>query len=546
MRVRLACGVIGLAALAAIAPMLFAGPSCGHDFDFHLLSWLEAANQMAHGGYPHWAFTPAYNAGEPRFLFYPPLSWLLGAGLGLVLPWAAVPLVFTWVCLTGAGLAGSKVAREYVDEGAATLVAVGYLANPYVLFTAYERTAYGELLAAVWMPLLLAAALRARVRVLGLAVPIALLWLTNAPAAVMGCYAVAVLLALRLVLVREGWGVLAGAVGGAALGLALPAFYLLPAAYERRWIQSEMAMIGGMRIVDNTLFHHMLPATDDAMFHDAVLRMASWIAVGLLVAIALAGAMLWRRREWRVRALLGLAVGIAVLLTPLALPVWAHVPELAYLQFPWRLCALMGTVLLLLVAWSLPQMQRSRALVGATVLGCVLIVPAWRIFHQRCYAEDTVQARVALFHSPAGTESTDEYTPADADADALRPHDPGFWSVCLGGDVNVAAPVAPGGPVASEFTVTLPCPSLLVLNRRQYPAWRVLVNGVAAQPVEPERNDGLLAVAVPAGEDQITLVFARTRDRTLGLMISLLAAVAALWLAWFARRQASNAGVESL
>ena len=66
-----------------------------------------------------------------------------------------------------------------------------YLANPYMLFTAYERTAYAELLAAAWIPLLFHAILRDRVTVPRIALPIALLWLTNAPAAVMGSYTLA-------------------------------------------------------------------------------------------------------------------------------------------------------------------------------------------------------------------------------------------------------------------------------------------------------------------------------------------------------------------
>ena len=94
-RLVLALLPIPLAAFLAVVPMLVRGNSCGHDFDFHLLSWLEAATQLAHFHYPHWAYTPAFNAGEPRFIFYPPLSWALGALLGLLLPWAAVPAAFT-------------------------------------------------------------------------------------------------------------------------------------------------------------------------------------------------------------------------------------------------------------------------------------------------------------------------------------------------------------------------------------------------------------------------------------------------------------------
>jgi uncharacterized membrane protein len=145
--------VIPLAALIAITPLIARGCSCGHDFDFHLISWFEAARQLAHGTYPHWANTPAWNAGEPRFLFYPPLSWLLGAVLGLLMPWTWTPVAFTGIVLTGAGLSLYYTARSFVPANAALLAAAIYLANPYILYTAYERTAYGELLAAVWLPL---------------------------------------------------------------------------------------------------------------------------------------------------------------------------------------------------------------------------------------------------------------------------------------------------------------------------------------------------------------------------------------------------------
>ncbi len=67
-----------------------------------------------------------------------------------------------------------------------------------MLFTAYERTAYAELLAAVWIPLLLHAILREEVTIPRIAIPIALLWLTNAPAAVMSCYALALLAVVRI------------------------------------------------------------------------------------------------------------------------------------------------------------------------------------------------------------------------------------------------------------------------------------------------------------------------------------------------------------
>ena len=83
-RDRLPLLILPLAAVIAILPLLLHGCSCGHDLSFHLLSWQEAAQQFARGTlHPRWAYSAAYGAGEPRLVFYPPLSWTLGGLLTL-------------------------------------------------------------------------------------------------------------------------------------------------------------------------------------------------------------------------------------------------------------------------------------------------------------------------------------------------------------------------------------------------------------------------------------------------------------------------------
>ena len=542
--------LLPIAAFLAILPMLLYGPSPGHDFNFHLLSWLEAARQYAHGLYPHWAYTPAYNAGEPRFVFYPPISWTLGALLTTLLPhhWPAVPIVFIFIALTLAGFTAYHLCRDFAPAPIATLAATLYVVNPYMLFTAYERSAFAELLAAAFLPLLFRAALAPRPRIVPLAISIALLWLTNAPAAVMGCYALAFLTLVRLILpsTPRKLHLALTTTAGTALGLLLAAFYILPAAYERRFVHIDMALVEGLRITDHFLFHRMPGGTPDDLFHDAVVRTASYIAVALLLTIATALA-LSRKRPL---PLILLAAAIALLLTPLSLPLWNHIPQLAFLQFPWRLNALLAVIATIALTQTLKRLTIPYSRAGSPpsglcsvgwllptpclILTMALVGPAWHAFHQPNSLEGPTNTRIAHMQLPQGNDPTDEYTPTVADNDALHPGNPPFWTSCTDNPAEPPPANSIPAPLPNHLALTVPCPGILILNRRDFPAWHITLNGYPATPLPAERDDGLIALAVPAGPAILNLTYTQTPDRTLG---ELLSALAALTLATLAVRR---------
>ena len=539
--------LLPLTALLITLPLILHGCSCGHDFDFHLQSWLDAAQQLRHGTlYPHWAFSAAYNAGEPRFVFYPPLSWMLGALLTILFPFSAAPAIYTWIALTAAGFALHHLARQYTTPNAAILASALYMANPYMLFNAFERTAYAELLAAAWIPLLLLAALRERPTVRGIAVPIALLWLTNAPAAVMGCYMLALLGILRLIASLRASRqavepkaltsphLLRTLIAGTALGLALPAFYLLPAAYERRYVQIAMAIIPNMRFEDNFLFAH---TTDSA--HNAVLHTASLLAVVLLLLTAIAMAALFLRTRSKAAPLLAaLTLAIAFLLVPISTPLWRHLPDLAFLQFPWRLLTLLSAVLAFAIALLLPRGEnlRNPLLIAAPVCALVLSLLGITLYRQLCDDTDLPAATASLFNTHHGVTPTDEYTPNGADNDVLRSNDPGYWLTNdpsgfapgtlpnLGDtDPSFADDLDPEQTVSTEapqhLVLNLPEPETLVLNLRDFPDWRLTRNG-SELPPHVERDDGLLAIALPAGPSTLDITWKYTLDQKLGLAIT--------------------------
>jgi hypothetical protein len=72
-----------------------------------------------------------------------------------------------------------------------------------------------------------------------------------------------------------------------------------------------------------------------------------------------------------------------------------------------------------------------------------------------------------------------------------------------------------------RLRVTAAAPVRVALRVLNYPAWRVEVNGARVTP-ENNGDTAQMVVAVPTGASEITVVFARTWDRTVGGVVSIL------------------------
>lgn len=544
----------------ALLPLAWRGVACGHDFDFHLESWMEVARQWHQGVfYPHWAASANFGAGEPRFVFYPPLSWMLGALLGAVLPWTWTPLLFTLLAMLAMAATFFWMAREWMPEDNAALAACLYVLNPYMLFVAYERAAYGELLSAVWLPLLVLYALRKSRSIPQLAFAVAGLWLSDVPAAVMGCYALAILVLWSAIVDgKRRWKLIGRAIAGIALGLGFAGFFLVPAIVEQHWIEIGRALVSGMRIEDSFLFER----TGEA-FHDQVLYTASWIAVALLEITVIAAALAYRNRQRDPRrnqvrgAMIFLAAVIAALLLPFSDAIWRHAPELRFVQFPWRWLLVLGLAAALLAGLGLRSEAGTRRAislraVAILLLACAMAGVAGKYFWQLCDDEDNVRAQLTAFHA-GGFEGTDEYTAAGTDNGDIQQ---GLPPIRILSDANEDEadssvqqnppwPVDPSPPSTKlqpsqthidlwqvermAATIQVPAPSFAVLRLMDYPAWRVRVNG---QPVvaRPHRDDGLMAIPLPAGKSHIEIAYRTTWDVWAGRILSLFCFVLLLCL----------------
>jgi len=567
--------VILLGAAFAVLPQLLQGNSCGHDFDFHLVSWFDTRTSW-HDFlfYPHWTPSANYGAGEPRFVFYPPLTWMLGAALSLAMPWALVPIVLTFILLAGTGLATRALGREVLEEGAATLAGCVAMFSGYALFTAYERSAFGELAGGVWIPLLLVfllrertagetAAGRARAWWRGIdgsvatALIIAGAWLSNAPVGVMASYllaAVAAAVAVR----RRSWTPLLRASVGTVLGLGLAAIYLVPAAWEQKWVDIREATDDpGLKVENSWLFAHhadLLLAGHDSELQKVSLIAAIMIAVGLLAIV-----VAWlRRRNQRIDGqgrelwivLAAIPIVVLLLQLPVSWPVWNFLPKMRFLQFPWRWLVVVEAPMGIFVAAALWQTKRWRQFAVASACGLVF---SWSVYiaghrwFQVCDDEDAVAPMLAVDKSGAGFEGVDEYAPLGADESlAVK----GLPAACLADEPDVelgklnddqvmewnddqGSCQATFLEIADSYR-TLPedihaianvaGAGFLILRRRTYPAWQVKVNNKLTAVIA--RDDGLIEVPVQQGRVRLDVDWTTTPDVIAGRWISGLSVLA--------------------
>jgi hypothetical protein len=551
---RLALLLIAIAASAVVTPMLFLGNASGHDISFHLASWLDVAGQWREGvAFPRWAEWANWGFGEPRFIFYPPGSWVLGAALGSILPWRMVPGTYIWLVLLLSGFSMWRLARESLPDSQAIAAALIFVVNPYQLVVVYYRSDYAELLASSLFPFLILGVLRV-VRgdsrqnwtsVPLLALAFAAIWLSNAPAAVITTYSVVLLLIAGCLERRSLQPLIPGATA-MLIGFGLAAFYIFPAAYEQRWVQISQVTEGNLHLDQNFLYTRSFDP-EFALFNWKV----STIALGTMLLAGIAGVFSARRRReyptlWWM--LVALAAASVFMMFPASLWFWRHLPKLQFLQFPWRWLVPLGVPYAFFLA---SVIARSRwRWIWYSALGLVIAATATAIVRDAWWDSEDIPMLEAAIRTGHGYEGTDEYTPLGCDpydlpGAMLNPESPEAFEktpptppvqqlASASRKIGVALPpqisIDKWLAEHKSFRVDTSQPVTLELRLLNYPAWRSRIDGSAVNPGS-EPGIARMLVQVPAGRHRVEVDFSRTWDRTAGAAISACSTILLIGLA---------------
>lgn len=536
---------VALAATALVLPFWFLGSPSGHDVVTHLGSWMDVRSEWSQGIlFPRWAEWANLGFGEPRFIFYPPATGFLGAALGSILPWKMVPGALIWLVLIIAGLGMFKLAKEWLSTKQALTAAVLFVVNPYNLLVIYHRGAFAELFASAFLPLViwaLAAIVRAEwTRVPVLALAFAAIWLTNAPAAVIATYSVALLLAVGCVMRRSAYPLLPGGLAMIA-GFGLAAFYIVPAAWEQRWIDMTLLTTDEMSTDQNFLFRHM-NNPEFASFNWKISLVAVLLMIITAAAIALS-ARQWRARSEILWMLAALTTVSGFMMLSLSRFLYSYLPQLRYLEFPWRWSYVLGMTFAFFAAAASGFKYRWLWLgtIGVVVCAVGLAAAGTTKWHSH-----DVRAVIDAFASQTGYPGIN-FVPVGADTSQMPKNSPLIQKVNNDDELVKADDVMltiqswsaehKVVSVASKAEVTL---ALRLLN---YPAWQVLLDGKIAT-AKSFKTNGQLLISIPEGKHLLEITFQRTRDRTVGGIVSAISFILfsfANVLLWRPRKLTSHA-----
>lgn len=535
--------LVALAATAVIAPMWFFGDAAGHDFQFHVASWVEMVRQWHEGIlFPRWAEWANWGYGEPRFIFYPPASRIIGAALGLILPWRAVASAYIWLAVVGSGMAMWTLAREWLSKNEAAAAAVFFAVNPYSLALVYYRSDFAELLTVALFPLMILAVLRIThggwAQVPFFAAVFAAVWMCDAPGAVVATYSATLLLIVSYAVENKQNTLLSGATG-MICGFGLAAFYILPAGYEEKWANLALTIHGSYRFTQSFLFSEA-GDPDFRLFNSRI----SSIALGMILVCVVLAVFVARRRDMRTSFRILMALGCAsvfMMIRPSSF-LWRLLPEMKFVQFPWRWLDAIAPIFALFAAMACAAGRR-RSIVWTCILlliggtGIAIARTTW-------WDSDSANDIAEWVRWGVGYNGTDEFVPRQSDRYALYGVNPAMEqppvdSIAVTTEFDPARQrLVPANGVRIHverwtaerrvFSEESAHSVNLALRLLTYPAWSARVDGkYTATRATPT---GTVWLLIPAGTHEIDLTFQKTWDRTLGGAISLFSAI--LLFAW--------------
>ncbi|QNI31478.1 hypothetical protein H7849_20740 [Alloacidobacterium dinghuense] len=520
------CSLVSISCFAAFGYSHYGGT----DYQYHLSSWLDYTAAWKSGvAYPAWSAAANLGLGEPRFYFYPPISFWFGSVLSLLLPLKLVPAVFVWLSFCLAGFSMYLLSGLFLPPRGRLQVSALYCVSYYLLITASKRFALAELLANAFLPVVCYFFVKILVKqrrsaCIGLAIAMALAWQTDVPAAMNFAYTLFIASCIYCLQTRRVRPFLLH-IGAQVLSLALSGWYFVPAYMATKYMSSTSSLPYDFR----PLFVRTATA-----FLDETLSAFAVIAAALLI-FCLASLRKSEEDTDGVRLLIYLGLVAFFFQLPFTRLLWEHLPGLRIVGFPFRFQTFFYVALPIAV-FSLKQARTLRTFVFV-LSGTFAAFPFCTCLYW-AHAHGSFKPMSEYVRSlDGGSMGMTEYVPKGTGAVVVRTPDqqPRVGQVSSS-DPGCSADVKSWLPEDREIDTTAQTPCTYQLRLYYFPFWHLTIDG---KPLAASfGKTGLLNFSVPAGAHHVSARFVRpVEPQLLGEAISF---VTLLFLATLYRHEKHN------
>lgn len=554
----IALGIIIAASVIVSLPLLNPGLYMMHDDQ--QVARLYAFNEaLKTGQFPvRWVSGFGFGFGYPLFVFYPPLVYVVGEmfhliGFGYI---NSIKLVF-FTSILFSGMAMYVLVKDLWGKYAGIIATLFYIVVPYRALDVYVRGALAESYAFVWLPLILWSLYRLtmteNVNYAYLsAIFFALLMVTH-NLIFLPFVLILTLFFIFLFINSSNRALLVKhlALLG-TIGAALSAFFWIPALLEKQYTIVDSLLLVNLA---SYKIHFVYPQqlwnwqwgfggssgglTDGISFKIGKLHILI-AAFSVIVALSRKYFVLIKPKANRetdrlVIIFFTLFVLSAFMATFYSNVIWDVLPQLAYLQFPWRFLAFTALFSSILAGAFVYYLKLPVAkIIGGSFLIVLLLIPNLKLFQPQFYRTDLTDAKATskeVINWDVSLSSF-EYVPKGVE---LYRNDLGTNQINIAKSQIPTQLIEPinGNPQISlqktsptqvQFQVYSPTTSRIKANIFNFPGWHLQIDG-RKTPIEDNNALKLITFNVPKGQHSVKIEFGNTPVRLLGNYISLLGIV---------------------
>lgn len=566
-----------LALLTAVAllfcwPVLWHGaPDLANDTIYHA-RWTKsfAVQFWAGEWYPRWMLASNAGYGSPLFFFYPPLASFVSA---LVAPVYGAADPEGWrivgcscaLAMILSGITSYFWLRRMAGARAAIFGSIIYLLLPYhTAINLYNRGAFAEFWAFVWLPLVMLSVDRLR------------RGKTFAVVEVAGSYSLLVFTHLLITLTfslvpvaaaffladrERRWRDFVKTSFAMALGGGIAAIFLLPAMLDQHKAYFDLNASDWFQY-SNWFIFQRLPSLLHYNARILFVTVSTFVYTMVLILLSRKHYSDHRRSLATFYGCVGLVTFLFT--TQVSAPLWAILPYLKFLQFPSRFNAVLALAAAAASALAFPVLAKMHSRTLPRLIGILLIVwvaadawsasaafSAWRTIPKeraKGYREDMRLPRDAQAFWPKPSRASEfyDFAPFERYVALYPPRSVRLGDLQTGKPLGTAA-VVDWKPRKITLKIDAPYAGRLTVNHFYYAGWSGRIEGKdMSVAVVPSHPDGFLQMDIPPGTYHLAIELQKDRAEQWGTAVSFASAAAAFVISLAAALRRRRAQIQPL